>query len=408
MAISSSSKPSAVAPKLSGFPKEGKFGEFGGQFVPEILMPALRSLESDYRTITAQARFQSDLKTLRADYCGRPTPLYLAKRLTEYAGGARIFLKREDLLHGGAHPLNNALGQALLARELKRKRIIAETGSGEHGVATAMACSLLGLQAEIYMGARDVERQKMNFQRMKLLGATIHPVTGGSQTLKDAINEALRDWVTNLKQTYYLMGAVVGPHPYPMIVRDFQRVIGDEIKGQLLRREQRLPDLLVASVGLGGSAMGTFSPFVSDEKVQLLGIEDTEAASLTQGTVGVLHGTKTYLLQDEHGQVLPTRSMAAGLDYAAVGPEHAFYKKSGRAEYVAVSHAEALEGFRLLANLEGILPALESAHAIYAGVQRAKKMKRDQILVITLSGRGEKDLEMVLSYDRQQLSGQAL
>ncbi len=408
MAISSSGKPSAVALKLSELPKEGKFGEFGGQFVPEILMTALHMLERDYRTISAQARFQSALKRLRADYGGRPTPLYFAKRLTEYAGGARIFLKREDLLHGGAHTLNNALGQALLAREGGRKRIIAETGSGEHGVATAMACALLGLPAEIYMGARDLERQKMNFQRMRLLGATIHPVACGSQTLKDAINEALRDWMTNLKGTYYLMGSVVGPHPYPMMVRDFQRVIGDEIKGQLLRREQRLPELLVAAVGQGGSAIGTFSPFVNDEKVQLLGVEAKEAAALTQGTVGVLHGTKTYLLQDEHGQVLPTHSLAAGLDYAAVGPEHAFYKKSGRAEYLAVSHKEALEGLRLLANLEGILPSLESAHAIYAGLQRAKQMKREQILVITLAGRGEKDLEMVLNYDRQQLSGPAL
>ncbi|MCS6902963.1 MAG: tryptophan synthase subunit beta [Candidatus Bipolaricaulota bacterium] len=406
MAISSASKPSVATQKLAELPKEGKFGEFGGQFVPEILMPALRALEHDYLAIRAQARFYNELKSLRADYCGRPTPLYLAQRLTEHAGGARIFLKREDLLHGGSHSINNALGQALLARELKRQRIICATGSGEHGLSTAIACALVGLQAEIYMGAADIERQKMTVEQMKLLRAKVHPVTRGSQTLKDATNEALRDWVTHVKETYYLIGSSVGPHPYPMIVRDFQRVIGDEIKGQLLRREQRLPDLLVAAVGQGGSAIGTFFPFVQDEKVRFLGVEAAEAASLTQGTVGVLHGAKTYLLQDEHGQVQPTRSLAAELDYAAVGPEHAFYKKSGRAEYIAVSSDEAFEGFRLLAELEGILPALEAAHAIYAGVQRAQKLKRDQIVVITLSGRGEKDLR--LYYDRQQLSGQAI
>jgi len=352
--------------------------------------------------------FQSELKALRADYGGRPTPLYFAKRLTDYAGGARIFLKREDLVHGGAHKFNNVIGQALLAKAMGKQRVIAETGAGQHGVATAMACAVLGLSAEIYMGARDIERQQMNVQRMKLLGATVHPVTSGSQTLKDAINEALRDWVTNVPTTYYLIGSVVGPHPYPMIVRDFQRVIGDEIKGQLLRREQRLPDLLVACVGGGSNALGTFFPFVTDEKVQFLGAEAAGAASLSRGSVGVLHGAKTFVLQDEHGSIHETHSIAAGLDYPAVGPEHALYKKLGRGEYVTVSDEQALEGFRLLARLEGILPALEAAHAVYAGVERAKRMKRDAIVVITLSGRGDKDLETVLSYDTQPTSEQAL
>lgn len=404
----SSTTSKLAAPKLSDLPKAGKFGEFGGQFVPEILMPALHELAHAYYEIAAQAKFQSELKAFRADYGGRPTTLYFAKRLTEYAGGARLFLKREDLLHSGAHTLNNALGQALLAKEMRKRRIIAETGTGDHGVAVAIACAVLGLPAEIYMGAKDIERQKMNHQRIKLLGAQVHPVANGAQTLKDAINEALRDWVTNLKNTYYLMGSTVGPHPYPLIVRDFQRVIGDEIKGQLLRREQRLPDLLVASVGGGSNAIGTFYPFVNDGKVQFLGVEAAGAAPLAHGSIGVLHGTKTFLLQDEHGQIQPTHSIAAGLDYAAVGPEHAFYKKQGRGEYVVVSDAEALEGCRLAAQREGILVSLEAAHAIYAGIGRAKKMKRDQIIVITLAERGEKDLETVLNYDRQQSSSETV
>jgi tryptophan synthase beta chain len=394
--------------KLTELPQEGHFGEFGGQFVPEILIPALKELERAYREISVRFDFQSELKALRADYGGRPTPLYFAKRLTEYAGGARIFLKREDLVHGGAHKFNNVIGQALLAKAMGKHRVIAETGAGQHGVAVAMACAVLGLHAEIYMGARDIERQQMNVQRMKLLGATVHPVTSGSQTLKDAINEALRDWVTNVPTTYYLIGSVVGPHPYPMIVRDFQRVIGDEIKGQLLRREQRLPDLLVACVGGGSNAIGTFFPFVTDEKVQFLGVEAAGAASLSRGSVGVLHGAKTFVLQDEHGFIRETHSIAAGLDYPAVGPEHALYKKLGRGEYITVTDEQALEGFRLLARLEGILPALEAAHAVYAGVERAKRMKRDAIVVITLSGRGDKDLETVLSYDTQSTSEQAL
>ncbi|MDW8031557.1 MAG: tryptophan synthase subunit beta [Candidatus Bipolaricaulota bacterium] len=382
-------KAKSGAPKLGELPVDGHFGEFGGQFVPEILVSALKELERVYREISARFDFQSELKALRADYGGRPTPLYFAKRLTEYAGGARIFLKREDLVHGGAHTLNNALGQALLARALGKQRVIAETGSGQHGVAVAMACAVLGLHAEIYMGARDIERQRANYHRIHLLGATVHPVTTGSQTLKDAMNEALRDWMTHLPTTYYLIGSAVGPHPYPMIVRDFQRVIGDEIKGQLLRREQRLPDLLVACVGGGSNALGTFYPFVDDEKVQFLGVEAKGAAALCHGSVGVFHGARTLVLQDEQGNVHEPHSLAAGLNYPAVGPEHALYKKLGRAEYIAVGDQEALEGFRLLARLEGIVPSLEAAHALYAGVQRAQRMKRDQIVVITLSGRGE-------------------
>lgn len=394
--------------KLNELPQDGHFGEFGGQFVPEILVPALQELDRAYRAITVRSDFQSELKGLRTDYGGRPTPLYFAKRLTEYAGGARIFLKREDLIHGGAHTLNNTLGQALLAKAMGKQRVIAEAGNGNHGVATAMACAVLGLNAEIYMGVCNIERQQMNVQRMKLLGATVHPVSQGAGMLKDAMGEALRDWVTNVPTTYYLIGSVVGPHPYPMIVRDFQRVIGDEIKGQLLRREQRLPDLLVACVGGGSNAMGTFFPFVNDEEVQFLGVEAIGAASLSHGSIGVLHGAKTFVLQDEHGSIHETHSVAVGLDYAAVGPEHALYKKLGRGEYAAVSDQEALEGFRLLAQLEGILPALEAAHAIYAGVQRAKRMKPDQIVVITLSGRGEKDLETVMRHDTQPAIEQAL
>ncbi len=406
MAVKTPVKPSTL--KLSELPQEGHFGEFGGQFVPEILIPALKELERVYREISVRFDFQSELKALRADYGGRPTPLYFAKRLTEYGGGARIFLKREDLVHGGAHTLNNALGQALLARAMGKRRVIAETGSGQHGVAVAMACAVLGLHAEIYMGARDIERQKMNVQRIELLGATVHSVISGSQTLKDAMNETLRDWMTNLPTTYYLVGSAVGPHPYPLIVRDFQRVIGDEIKGQLLRREQRLPDLLVACVGGGSNAIGTFYPFVHDEKVQFLGVESSGTAVLAHGSIGVFHGAKTFVLQDEHGYVREPHSIAAGLNYPAVGPEHALYKKLGRGEYITVSDQEALEGFRLLARFEGILPSLEAAHALYAGVQRAQRMKRDQIVVITLSGRGDKDLQTVRHYDTHTAIEQAL
>jgi tryptophan synthase beta chain len=398
--VSTATKGSPV--KLSELPDDGHFGDFGGQFVPEILLPALKELESAYKTILAQPEFHSDLKTYRTDYGGRPTPLYFAKRLTQYASGARIFLKREDLAHSGAHALNSTIGQALLARQMGKNRVIAETGSGQHGVATAMACALLGLRAEIYMGARDIDRQSINVQRMKLLGARVHPVSASSQGLKDAMNEAWRDWVTHVPTTYYLISSAIGPHPYPMIVRDFQRVIGDEIKGQLLRREQRLPDVLVASVSEGAAALGTFFPFADDDRVQFLGVEAAGAAPLGQGSVGVLHGAKTYLLQDEHGQIQTTQSIAVGLDYPAAEPEHALYKKVSRAEYTAITDAQALEGFALLAQLEGILAALEPAHAVFAGIARARRMKPDQIVVITLSDSGDKDLTTVLNYARSQ------
>ena len=386
--------------KLSELPKDGKYGEYGGQYVPEILIPALKQLEAAYESIKTDFEFQRELKILREEYGGRPTPLYFAKRLTEYAGSAQIYLKREDLVHGGAHKFNNVIGQAMLAKRMGRERIIAETGAGQHGVATAMAGAMLGIPVEVYMGSTDIERQKMNVYRMKLLGTQVHPVSAGSATLKDAINEALRDWATNVQNTYYLIGSVVGPHPYPMIVRDFQRVIGDEIMGQTLRRDRRLPDLLVACVGGGSNALGTFYPFVNESSVHFLGAEAAGAASLGKGSVGVLHGAKTHVLQDEWGQISETHSISAGLDYAAVGPEHSLYKKLGRGEYISVTDDEAFEGFKMLSQLEGIIPALESAHAVYAGVQRARKMRKDQLIVITLSGRGDKDLETALRYEQ--------
>ena len=399
--------------RLSELPREGRFGPFGGRFVPEILMPALLELEEAYKKLREDEEFKRELARYNRDYGGRPSPLYLAANLTRHAGGAKIYLKREDLIHGGAHKFNNVMGQALLARRMGKRRLIAETGAGQHGVATALAGAVLGLKAEIYMGARDAERQRMNLFRMRLLGAEVHIVDHGSRTLKDAINEALRDWATNVRDTHYLIGSVVGPHPYPMIVRDFQRVIGDEIKEQLWEREGRLPDLLVACVGGGSNAIGTFYPFVDDD-VKFLGVEaggkgsgkgkgrggkgkHKHAASLARGEVGVLHGAKTYLLQDEWGQIEETHSIAAGLDYPGVGPEHALYKELGRAEYIPVGDEEALEGFLLLSRLEGILPALESAHAVYAAVERARRMPSDRIVVVTLSGRGDKDLETVLS-----------
>jgi tryptophan synthase beta chain len=393
--------------KLSEWPQEGRFGPFGGRYVPEILVPALSELEAAYEEAQKDQKFQAELRRTFSDYGGRPTPLYFAQRLTKWAGGARIYLKREDLLHGGAHKFNNAMGQALLAKYMGKKRLIAETGAGQHGVATAMAGAVLGLMTEIYMGAVDVERQKMNVFRMELLGATVHPVKTGTQTLKDAINEALRDWATNVRDTYYLIGSVVGPHPYPRIVRDFQRVIGDEIKGQILRKEKRLPDLLIACVGGGSNAIGTFYPFADEKDVRLLGVEaggsaQGHAASLVRGRIGVLHGAKTYVLQDEWGQVLGTHSVAPGLDYPAVGPEHALYRELGRAEYTTVTDEQALEAFHRLAELEGILPALESAHAVYAAIEQARTLGKSGLIVVTLSGRGDKDLEIVLEQQEQR------
>jgi len=386
---------------MKSYPEGGRFGKYGGQFIPETLMPAVQELEKSYLAIRKETTFKKELRTYLEQYAGRPTPLYFAPNLTKKAGGARIFLKREDLLHGGAHKINNTIGQALLARRMGKRRIIAETGAGQHGVATAMACAALGLPAEVYMGSEDIERQKLNVYRMKLLGAMVHPVESGSKTLKDAINEALRDWVTNLRNTYYLIGSVVGPHPYPMIVRDFNSVIGNEIKSEFRRREGSLPDTVLACVGGGSNAMGSFYPFINDKHVKLIGVEagglgkDKTAASLSLGKEGVLHGMLTYVLQDSDGQVSSTHSIAAGLDYPGVGPEHSYLKDTGRAEYVMISDDEAVEGFDLTSKLEGIIPALESAHAVAYALKLASKMKKSQSLVVTLSGRGDKDVDII-------------
>jgi tryptophan synthase beta subunit len=384
-------------------PPRGRFGPYGGQFVPETLMPALHELEAAYADATADGAFRAELESYNRHYGGRPTPLYLAKRLTEHVGGARMYLKREDLVHGGAHKFNNVMGQVLLARRMGKARVIAETGAGQHGVATAMAGAVLGLPVEVYMGSVDMERQSLNVFRMRLLGAQVHPVADGTQTLKDAINEALRDWVTNVTTTYYCLGSVVGPHPYPTIVRDFQSVIGREIRQQSLEQTGRLPDVVVACVGGGSNAMGTFAPFLDDPDVELLGAEagghglasGRHAATLAAGRPGVLHGARTYLLQDEDGQVADTHSISAGLDYPGVGPQHAYLKDAGRASYVAVDDRQALDAFQTLAKLEGILPALEPAHAVFAGMQRARELAKDDVLVITLSGRGDKDVHTV-------------
>ncbi|MDG6928589.1 MAG: tryptophan synthase subunit beta [Nitrososphaerota archaeon] len=379
----------------------GRFGRFGGRFVPETLVPALEELERCYASLRDDPGFLAEVEWYNARYAGRPTPLYLARNLTEHAGGAKIYLKREDLLHGGAHKINNCLGQALLAKRMGKKRIIAETGAGQHGVASAMACAALGLPVEVYMGTEDMERQRLNVFRMELLGAKVNPVDGGSKTLKDAINEALRDWVTNLATTHYMIGSVVGPHPYPTMVRDFQSVIGREARQQVMEAEGRLPDYLLACVGGGSNAMGTFYPFLADASVSLIGVEaggrgrGKNAASLGEGREGVLHGMLTYVLQDEDGQVAPTHSVAAGLDYPGVGPEHSFLKDTARARYVAVQDDEALAAFDRLAREEGILPALESAHAVAHAIRLAKTLDREKILVVTLSGRGDKDVQQM-------------
>jgi tryptophan synthase beta chain len=386
--------------EFNEYPKSCRYGSFGGCYVPEILYPALENLEKAYQKYREDGNFKEELKSYNRDYGGRPSPLYYAERLTEAAGGARIYLKREDLIHGGAHKFNNVMGQALLASKMDKNRLICETGAGQHGVATSLAGAVLGLDTEVYMGKVDAERQKPNVFRMELLGAEVHTVNTGSETLKDAINEALRDWSGHVDDTHYLIGSVVGPHPYPMIVRDFQRVIGDEIKRQLSEKEGALPDHLVACVGGGSNAMGTFYPFADEEGVELTGVEaggnkDGNAASLSEGTIGVLHGARSYVLQDEGGQITETHSVSAGLDYPGVGPEHSLYKQVGRADYVQVNDEEALRGFKLLAETEGIIPALEPAHAIHAGMEIASGMETDEILVITLSGRGDKDLETV-------------
>ncbi|MDD5591357.1 MAG: tryptophan synthase subunit beta [Dehalococcoidales bacterium] len=384
--------------------QRGYFGEFGGKFVPETLMPALGELEQEYLSACSDPAFERRFEQLCQQYVGRPTPMYPAEQLSAEMGGAVILLKREDLAHTGAHKINNALGQGLLAKRMGKTRIIAETGAGQHGVATATVCAMLSLQCIIYMGEDDIKRQSPNVLRMRLLGAEVRSVDSGSRTLKDAINEAIRDWVTNVETTYYLFGTVAGPHPYPMIVRDFQSVIGREAKTQIRTMYNRLPDYLVACVGGGSNAMGLFSPFYADKEVKFIGVEAAgaglksgqHAASLSAGRSGVLHGTRSYLLQDGNGQIVETHSIAPGLDYPGVGPEHSYYKDTGRASYVAVTDAEALDGFRLLCHTEGIIPALESAHAIYYGTRLAAGLSRDQLVVVNLSGRGDKDLDIVV------------
>ncbi|MFA0753813.1 MAG: hypothetical protein IMHGJWDQ_001592 [Candidatus Fervidibacter sp.] len=396
---------SMQAVRWDAYPDErGWFGEFGGRFVPETLMHPLEELAAAFEEAIRDPQFLAELDNLLQEYVGRPTPLYFARRLTEYLGGAKIYLKREDLAHTGAHKINNTLGQALLTKRMGKPRVIAETGAGQHGVATATAAALLGLECVIYMGELDMERQRLNVFRMKLLGAEVVPVRSGSRTLKDAINEALRDWVTNVRTTHYVLGSVAGPHPFPRMVRYFQSVIGREAKQQILEREGRLPDYVVACVGGGSNAIGIFWAFLPHEEVHLIGVEAAgkgletgeHAASLCAGSVGVLHGAKTFVLQDEDGQILDTHSISAGLDYPAVGPEHAFLKARGRARYVAVTDEEALAAFELLAKTEGILPALEPAHALAYACQLARKLPKETIILVNLSGRGDKDVEVVM------------
>src|SRR5216110_599081 len=392
-AIASSALPDAL----------GHFGPYGGRFVPETLMHPLQELEEEYQRARKDPEFQREFEYYLREFCGRPTPLYFAERLTRELGGAKIYLKREDLLHTGAHKINNCIGQILLARRMGKSRIIAETGAGQHGVATATVAAMFGLKCVIYMGAVDCERQALNVYRMKMLGADVVPVKAGQQTLKEAINEAMRDWVTNVRSTHYILGTVYGAHPYPVMVRNFQRVIGDEARRQILEKELRLPDLLVACVGGGSNALGLFYPFLEDASVKMVGVEaggegivpNKHAARFQGGSLGVLQRTRSYILQDENGQIQLTHSVSAGLDYAAVGPEHAWLRDKKRVEYTYATDDKALDAFMKLASLEGIIPALESAHALAALAQRAPKMPKDQILIANLSGRGDKDVEQV-------------
>jgi tryptophan synthase beta chain len=386
--------------------KRGRFGPFGGAFVPETLVPAVREIEAAYHEAQASPAFHEEFDHLMATYVGRPTPLTFAKRLTEQLGGAKIYLKREDLAHTGAHKINNALGQALLTKRLGKRRVVAETGAGQHGVATATVCALLGLECVVYMGTEDIRRQSLNVFRMKLLGAEVRGVDSGSRTLKDAINEAMRDWVTNVADTHYLLGSALGPHPFPLMVRDFQSVIGKEARRQILEAEGRLPDLLIACVGGGSNSIGLFYPFINDGGVEMVGVEaggegienGRHAARFSDpkiGRLGILHGTETYVMQDEDGQIALTHSISAGLDYAAVGPEHAYLRKIGRAEYTYATDEAALEGLQLLSRSEGIIPALESAHAVAELAKRAPEMKPDQLIIVNISGRGDKDMMTV-------------
>lgn len=384
--------------------QRGYFAEFGGKYVPETLMPALSELETAYQETRGDEDFQRDLQYYFENYIGRPSPLYYAKRLTEELGGAKIYLKREDLNHTGAHKINNTIGQVLLARKMEKKRIIAETGAGQHGVAVATVAALFGFSCAVYMGEVDIKRQALNVFRMKLLGAEVIPVSSGSKTLKDAVNEAIRDWVTNVRTTYYIIGSVVGPHPYPMMVRDFQSIIGKEAKEQIIAIEGRLPDYLVACVGGGSNAMGLFYEFKDDQEVKMFGVEaagqglttQEHAATLGVGDIGILHGAKSYLLQDENGQIKEAYSISAGLDYPGVGPEHAYLKKTGRATYVSVTDNEALKAFQFLSQTEGIIPALESAHALAYLPKLISKTKKEEVVVVCLSGRGDKDTEVVI------------
>jgi len=382
----------------------GYFGDYGGRFIPETLVHALDELAAAYKEAKADAAFWAEFESLSHDYSGRPTPLYLAERLTKHCGGAHIFLKREDLAHTGAHKINNALGQGLLAQRMGKHRVIAETGAGQHGVATAAVCAMLGLDCVIYMGEEDMRRQSLNVFRMKLMGAEVRPVSGGSRTLKDAINDAIRDWVTNVRNTHYLLGSVVGPYPYPPMVRDFQSVIGRETREQIMATRHRLPDYIIACVGGGSNAIGIFYPFLDNQDVKLIGVEAAgrgintgrHAAPLVAGKVGVLHGAKSYVLQDSNGQIRETHSVSAGLDYPGVGPEHSYLKDTGRAIYTSVNDEEALDGFQLLCRTEGITPALEPAHAIFYAAKIAASLNKEQIIVVNLSGRGDKDMDIVV------------
>src|SRR5213083_2686695 len=381
----------------------GHFGVYGGRFVPETLMHPLQELEEEYSRAQHDPEFQRELGYYLKEFCGRPTPLYFAERLTRELGGARIYLKREDLLHTGAHKINNCIGQILLARRMGKTRIIAETGAGQHGVATATVAAMFGFKCVIYMGEVDCERQKLNVFRMKMLGAEVVPVTAGQKTLKEAVNEAMRDWVTNVRTTHYILGTAYGAHPYPVMVRNFQRIIGDEARRQILDKEKRLPDLLIACVGGGSNAIGLFYPFLNDKTVRMIGVEaggegiqpGKHAARFQGGSLGVLQGTRSYLLQDEYGQIQLTHSVSAGLDYAAVGPEHAWLRDQGRVEYTYATDDQALQAFMRLAQLEGIIPALETAHAIAEVIRRAPKLGQDQLVIVNLSGRGDKDVAQV-------------
>src|SRR6266568_512393 len=383
--------------------KPGKFGKYGGQYVPETLMEPLRELEEAYNRFSHDPSFKKELAGWLDSFAGRPTPLYLAANLTRVVRGAKIYLKREDLLHGGAHKINNTLGQALLAKKMGKRRIIAETGAGQHGVATAMACAALGLAAEIYMGSEDMERQRLNVYRMKMLGARVHPVDSGSKTLKDAINEALRDWVTNVEDTYSLLGSVVGPHPYPTMIRDFQSVIGREARRQILKQDGKLPRSVVACVGGGSNSIGIFHGFLNDANVNLYGVEagghdmspGKHAAPLVAGREGVLHGMMTYVLQDAEGQIETTESISAGLDYPAVGPEHSYLMSIGRTKYVTQTDTDALQAFNQLSQLEGIMPALEPAHAVSYATKLAKTLEKEDSIIVNLSGRGDKDVDTI-------------